>query len=160
MRSTGDMTEETVHTAGPTHDGRFLVQRAGVGFAAHVTICLERGHVGPAIELACTGPGGWHGQGSLEEVAANGHLSWQAGARLGAAFALRIAGLTDARVRITKIVGMTTDTNPTIVAAAAARAVWAAAGFVPAAELLARFEAQVFASWQIDCEALPQLDAL
>ena len=63
------------------------------------------------------------------------------------AFALRCAGLHTYGVRITRIVGMTTDTNPTIVAAAAARAA-----------LLARFDAQVLASWDSDADALPVFD--
>jgi hypothetical protein len=160
MWSTSDMTEETVHTGGVTHEGRFLVQRGGKGFAARVSIAFERAPGTPRLELACTGPGVWRGQGSLDDVGPHDHLAWQAGARLGAAFALRIAGLAGAGVRIIKIVGMTTDTNPTIVAAAAARAVWAAAGFTPPAGLLARFEAQVFSSCQLDWEALPDFDAL
>ncbi len=121
-----------------------------------MTIVLERTPARPYVEVACNG-GGWSGQGVIEEVSADGHDAWKAGAYAGVLFALRCAGLHEHGVRIIRIVGMTTDTNPTIVAAAAARAVWQAAGFTPPPELLARVEAQVLASWDGDA-ALPVLD--
>lgn len=135
-------------------EGRFLVQRGGRGYAAKVTIVLDRTPAQPSIELACTGRG-WSSQGTPEEVGAHGYATWKAGACAGVAFALRCAGLHTYGVRITRIVGMTTDTNPTIVAAAAARAVWRATDFTPPPALLARFDAQVLASWDSDADALP-----
>ncbi len=129
------------------------MQRAGRGYAGRVTIVLERTPARPYVEVACNG-GGWSGQG----VSAEGYDAWKAGACAGVLFALRCAGLHGHGVRIIRIVGMTTDINPTIVAAAAARAVWLAAGFTPPPELLARVEVQVLASWDGDADALPVFD--
>jgi hypothetical protein len=136
-------------------EGKFFRQRGGLGYAAQVTVVLT-GEEG--VELACSG-GGWRGQGAIEEASATSHAHWQAGARLGAMFALRIAG-REVGVRVVKVAGMTTDSNPTIVALAAARAVWLAVGFTPSTELIKRFEAEVVTSWQRPYDALPRLEDL
>ena len=144
-------------TAGPLDGPRFFVQRGGIGFAARVTITLEPAPAGPIVDLACTGDG-WSGQGSIEDVGPRGHDAWKAGARAGVAFALRIAGGRETRVCITRILGMTSDTNPTLVAAAAARAVWIAFEFTPPPALLAALDRRVLASWDREPDAPPDLD--
>jgi hypothetical protein len=85
--------------------------------------------------------------------------AWKAGARAGVAYALHSAGLGHCGVRITRIVGICSDTNPTIVAAAAARAVWSAAGVTPDPAIVARVVAQLFVSWERDATALPEFES-
>lgn len=142
---------------GDAFEGRFLCQRGGLGYAGQVTLVLDPRPARPGVEVACHGAG-YSSQGTAEEATADGYTAWKAGARAGAAYALRCAGLHDHGVRITRIVGMTTDTNPTIIAAAAARAVWRAARFTAPPELLARLEARVLTSWGPDADAVPVFD--
>lgn len=97
------------------------------------------------VTISCDGAG-FVRQGAIEVVPAHGYDHWKAGARAGVEFALRTAGLTQAGVRVVRIEGLSTDTNPTLVAAAAARAVWLAAGFTPTSEVVARLEQRVLAS--------------
>ena len=110
-----------------------------------------------SIDLECSGEG-WIEQGYLEEVSADGYDDWKAGARVGIEFALKFARLTQARVVVRKITGLTTDTNPTIVGAAAAIATWNAIGYTPAQEVLERLEGSVFVSWSRGANAIPVFD--
>jgi hypothetical protein len=72
------------------------------------------------------------------------------------AFALSVAGDPAVRVVITKIEGLSgTDTNPTIVGAAAALAMWRALGFEPPSEVIERLEAVVFESWRRPLDEIP-----
>jgi hypothetical protein len=95
---------------------------------------------------ACSGAG-WVRQGAIEEASADGYAEWKAGAVAGVGFALRVAGARDCGVRVVLIEGMTSDTNATIVAAAAARAVWRALEFTPPSEVVATIDAEVLGSW-------------
>jgi len=130
------------------------VQRGGLGYAGQVTILLDPAPARPYVEVACIGAG-WIRHGLPEDVGPTGYDDWKAGARAGVAYAMHSAGLEHCGVRITRIVGMSADTNPTILAAAAARAVWRAAGVTPDPAMLARVVARVFASWERDALALP-----
>jgi hypothetical protein len=103
-------------------EGRFLNQRDGKGYAARVTVRIEPHSDKPSIATACSGDG-WTGQGCVEEVPAVGYDDWKQGAINGIRYALRAAHCLDCSVVVTRIVGMTTDTNPTIVGAAAIDAV-------------------------------------
>jgi hypothetical protein len=58
-------------------------------------------------------------------------------------------------VTITKIDGLTTDTNPTIVGFAAILAVWQALEFNPSREMIEKLENRVFESWNKPYEELP-----
>lgn len=61
---------------------------------------------------------------------------------------MEVAARSDCGVTIVRILGMTTDTNPTIVAAAAADATWNALGFAPRASVRQRVESVVLRSWE------------
>ena len=123
----------SVGTGTATMDGtgRVARQLGRVGFFARVSVeCTS-----PPIEAdppACS---------FTEDVPD----TWRAAAIVGAAWALEIAG---ARVlcRITAINGMHNDTNPTVVAIAAARAVWAATAFRPSDDLRKQVDDAVLAS--------------
>jgi hypothetical protein len=59
-------------------------------------------------------------------------------------------------VTITRIAGLSTDTNSTVVGAAAAHALWSAAELLPPADVVERLEAAVFASWQRPSNEVPR----
>lgn len=69
--------------------------------------------------------------------------SWLAGATSGISMACQVAALPAIVVEIEVIEGTITDTNPTIVAVAAAKAVWNAVSFEVAPSLWAELDDQV-----------------
>ena len=103
------------------YEGAFLRQH-GKGYAARVTVSMQPTAALPGIRLACTGRLA-QAQGELEEATRDGYADWKAGAVVGIQFALACTQHTAWEVTVTRIVGLTTDTNPTIVAVAAMRAV-------------------------------------
>ena len=107
-----------------------------------------------SVEFRCSGRG-FYSQGHLEEVPAEGYGPWKEGARIGVTFAHRIAALPPCAVVVERIAGLTTDTNPTIVAVAAARAFWNAIGFQPAAEVVTSLEERMFGSFALGPEHVP-----
>lgn len=133
--------------------------RNGLLHFAEVALRLESPSTTAGIEFHCTGRG-WIRQGYLEDAPATGYDDWKAGARAGASFALSVAAVNcpvdTARVLIDRITGLTTDTNPTIVGAAAALAVWKAIPFLPPPDILQRLEAVLFNSWQLPADAAPK----
>ena len=107
------------------------------------------------IEILCDGVPGIS-QGDIEEATLHGYEDWKQGAQRGVLFALNVANQTRCHVAITKIQGMLTDTNPTIVGAAAMLATWEALAFTPPQEIVSRVEGQVFASWKLAWDAVPE----
>ncbi|WP_394849654.1 hypothetical protein LZC95_19655 [Pendulispora brunnea] len=59
------------------------------------------------------------------------------------------------RVTVRRISGFSTDTNPTMVAVAAALAVWRGLGLSPLAEPLERLERVMLSSWQRSHNEIP-----
>lgn len=137
-----------------TADIRFGRYKSGLPYAAHVVLEVERPASTPGVDFSCSGQG-FRSQGHIEEVPATGYDHWKDGAKVGISFALSAAGTTDCRVKVTKIEGLSTDTNPTIVAYAAALAVWKALGFEPPKELVEKLEALVFTSWKRPYDEIP-----
>ena len=80
---------------------------------------------------------------------------WQRGALHGASHALEIANSLPCAVRITEICGEFESTNPTVVAAACARAVWQAMGYAPTEQQCAHLDHAVATSFSAGPEALP-----
>src|SRR5579863_8866347 len=111
-------------------EGRFLRQTGGRGFAARVTVDFTTNASSPTIRVDLSGEG-WTRQGDLEDASSQGYGDWALGAEYGVAYALRVAGRTDCSVIVSRITGASTDTNPTVVAAAAADAVWKALQYTP-----------------------------
>jgi len=90
-----------------------------------VTLQVEESQTS-GVRFACDGEG-YISQGYLEEAPPAGYDDWKVGAAVGALFALH--GLNHkASLVITKVEGLTSDTNPSFLAAAAAEAVWKALG--------------------------------
>jgi hypothetical protein len=136
-------------------EGKFARVHNGLPYAARVTVTVEEPSAQPDILFSCSGKG-WIRQGYLEEVPAVGYDSWKAGARAGIEYALSKAGVGTARVEVVKIVGMITDTNPSVVGAAAAIAIWKALEFEPPEEVISSMEAVVFGNWQRSHDEVPQ----
>jgi hypothetical protein len=108
------------------------------------------------VEFACSGKG-FTSQGYFEDASAVGYDDWKNGSRVGATFALSIAGRPAATVVVNRITGLGTDTNPTIVAVAAAQAVWSALGFVPSDEIARSLEAKMFGNFGRGPDHVPEL---
>jgi len=129
-------------------EGRFLQTRKGVLCAARVWLTIEPAADQPAIELQCAGPGPAAAQGELDDVSAAGFPAWPEAARVGARYALHVAQAQTAHVTITRILGRAAlDTNPTVVAAAAAAAVWNGLQFEPGPAVRDWLARCVFESW-------------
>ena len=137
--------------------GRVRKVRNGLPHLAEVDVTVTLRDEHTQVEVVCSGTG-WSAQGYIEEASPVGYDAWKAGAREGALFALRAVGLTGAVVVVTRIAGMTTDTNPSIVGLAAASAVWDALGARPPANAVERIEAIAFASWSNEPDRIPTYD--
>ena len=135
-------------------EGRFLRQTRRGGYAARVSLVIETYSPNPQIEFNCTGEG-WTAQGNIEEVPAEGYDDWKGGAVAGIRHAMRQAGRTDCSVSVTRILGMATDTNPSIVAAAAAFAVWDAIEYQPSASQVEFLQETALTSWDKPHDLIP-----
>lgn len=80
---------------------------------------------------------------------------WFKGAIYGVRFALRVAGISTAAVRIKRIVGLEVDSNPTNIAAAAADAVWKAVEFDVPPEVTNKIIQAVLEAWKCSCQLQP-----
>jgi hypothetical protein len=138
-------------------EARFARVHQGLSYFAEVALEVELTGERGATRCACTGSG-FVAQGHLEEVPRDGYDGWKAGGRAGVDFAVSAAALPPARVTIVRIAGLTTDTNPTVVAAAAAFALWQVVGFSPPAHVIERLEAAVFTSWRRPPDQVPKFE--
>ncbi len=137
--------------------GRFARQYQGKGYAAAVTLTIDPMTTETRISLDCRGRG-FYSQGYIEDVPAQGYDSWKRGAIVGAAYALNVARYGPCHVIITKIEGLTTDTNPTVVAAAVAAvmdAIWKGIGFTPPTDVSAYITAVALDSWNQPYDTVP-----
>jgi hypothetical protein len=131
-------------------EGRYLRYTKGRSHAARVWLKLECNACQPAITTACQGWGWGTSQGDMDDASAEGFEDWKSAAEAGVRYALRIAGVMQANVIITRILGRSfTDTTPTIVAAAAADALWTALSFTPPTEAVGFLAQQAFQSWDL-----------
>lgn len=135
-------------------EGRIARIRNGLLHFARVSLEVRFPAEETAINLVCQGRG-FFSQGSLEEVPANGYDDWKQGALAGIAYALATSGVGPCQVTVTKIEGLTTDTNPTIVGGAAIQAVWSAVDYQPAREQLEHIDQLVFQSFSHPADHLP-----
>lgn len=130
-------------------EGRFLRQHQGKSYAARVWIEVDTAPPMPYVMVDCRGTGWGGSQGDLDDVSATGYEDWKVGACQGASFALGVASCVDVGVTIVRILGSIVDTNPVVVAAAAADAVWKALSFEPSGRLRKSLESLVFQSWDL-----------
>jgi hypothetical protein len=121
-------------------EGRVVRQVGGRGWYASVRLSVV-----PAAErdvaLAASALDEWHRS-----------EGWLDAAVTGAALGLELAGAAGL-CRITSVHGMVCDTSPGVVTLAAARAVWAAVGFLPAEPLSTAVEGCIARGHQLSADA-------
>lgn len=94
---------------------------------------------------------GFQGQGYLESIPQNGYDSWKKGVRIGVEYALRmIDDNRSFRVTILESNGLTTDTNPIILAYVSSRAILKELKNKESKADLAKIEEIVFNSWNYE----------
>jgi hypothetical protein len=135
-------------------EARFVRQYNKAGYFALVRLEVEREWNELEITTDCHGRTS-RSQGHIEEVPATGYDDWKQGAINGVKFALEVINKRNAKVVITHIEGLTTDTNPTIVAAAAARAIWNAFEISIPEHTERNLENCVLESWSNDSSFVP-----
>lgn len=124
-------------------DFKFAHWSRGLGCFAHVWVSVHE-QTGP-VGTTFAGDGS-QSQGPTEAARTVGYEQWQAAAVAGAKFALRRMGI-DRAVTISRVVGIHTDTTPTVVAIAAAYAVWKAEQYTPNDTLVASLKELARSSW-------------
>jgi hypothetical protein len=141
-------------------EGTFLRQYQRKGYAArvHVVVAETIGASNVTVQLDECGDPQALSQGNIEAAYAPAYNDWIQGAVIGAAYALARVKTAAYTATITAIFGMTTDTNPTIVAAATVFAVWNAVNYVPSTEETEFLERKVLKSWDLPFDALPALE--
>lgn len=138
-------------------EARFARIHGGLPHFAEVALEIEFSGENTEVLCACSGRG-FVAQGHIEDVPDTGYEDWKAGARAGIDFALSAAPLPPVRVTIRRISGSSTDTNPTVVGAAAALALWRAVDFSPPTQMIEKLEAAVWGSWQFPAHHVPRLE--
>jgi hypothetical protein len=108
-----------------------------------------------SILMACHGRG-FVSQGYIEEVPEKGYDDWKQGALAGIAYALATCVDRPCQVTVTKIEGLSSDTNPTIVGDAAIQALWSAMQYTPSREQMERVDQLVFQSFSHPVDYLPE----
>ncbi|WP_437975735.1 hypothetical protein WMF11_49290 [Sorangium sp. So ce295] len=95
------------------------------------------------VSFSCGGSG-FTAQGHVEGAPAAGYDDWKRGAAAGVRFAFRLLGSAPRPVTVTRIEGLSTDTSPAAVGAAAALAVFNALEAATPASFHALVEEIVF----------------
>ncbi len=141
----------------PTGHGKFVRQHNSKGYGARVEVDIEEYPPQPYVRVQTSG---WESprQGDVFDVPATGFDDWKQGAIEGVTYALKVGDQQHCGVTITHIVGLITDTNPTVVAAAAMDAVWKALSIEPPRDIMARVQDMVFQSWDIPSDSIPHFD--
>lgn len=142
----------------PITEGRFRRVHGGFPHCGIVELSVEPSDSPTDISVQCSGAG-WIRQGSLEDASADGYDDWKRGAVRGVEFALTVADQR-AVVVIRRITGMITDTNPSIVAGAAALAIWDALEFTSDETVITTMESVVFRGWKRDNSDIPTVNEL
>ncbi len=94
---------------------------------------------------------GFQSQGYLESIPQNGYDSWKKGVRIGVEYALRmIDDNRSFRVTILESNGLTTDTNPIVLAYVSSRAILKELKNKESKADLAKIEEIVFNSWNYE----------
>jgi len=123
-------------------EGTFLRQRRSVGFVARVTVEVSITEK-PTVSVNLEG-----------DQWTTPTESWKAAAIYGASYALEVVERKDCAVRILKILGTIADSNATVIAAAAADAVWKALNCEPHALIRSEIEAVALGSWKAEPDKL------
>ena len=132
-------------------------EKKGYAARVHVVVAETIGASNVIVQLDPCGDPQTFSQGNIEAAYAPAYNDWIQGAVIGAEYAFAKVKVAAYTITITAIFGMTTDTNPTIVAAATVFAVWNAVNYVPTAEETQFIERKVLKSWDLPYDALPTL---
>ena len=119
----------------------------GISYFAEVELTTEPETNEFSVGFDCVGDG-FHSQGYIEEAPKIGYDDWKAGAKTGVEYAAKAAGITKCLVKVTAIRGLTSDTNPIIIAGASAFAFWQAVGFDAGLDLKSQIESKILDSWK------------
>lgn len=106
------------------------------------------------ISFDCQGKG-WTGQGTIEEVSTTGYDDWKQGALAGINYALAKCDHPICHITITRITGLSTDTNPTIVGGAAIQAIWQIFVYEPSHKEQAAIDRLIFNSFTYPVDHIP-----
>ena len=99
---------------------------------------------------------GWIGQGCIESISEKGYKSWKIGIRRGIEYAYyKLKNSDHLKVTIQEAEGMTTDTNPTILAFVASRAILNKLDHFESKEEFQLLENLMYTSWDYELDALP-----
>ena len=135
-------------------DYKFLKVKNGILFFAVINLEISKSDNGNEIIEEYLGEG-WKRQGSLESVPVNGYEDWKKAVKNGLEFAFTKSA-EKWRVKIKKVEGMTTDTNPTIVGFAAIVAFCEQTNTDLSFDTKAAIENFTFKSWENkNCEKVP-----
>ncbi|MCE9545944.1 MAG: hypothetical protein K8T25_10555 [Planctomycetia bacterium] len=119
-------------------DGKVKMQIGGRGFYARIqVICHDGSDIPRSVTVAPSADDPWYRR-----------EGWTDAGLAGAALGLKLAG-SSSSCTITQIHGMPCDTNATLMAIAAIRAVWAAVSFVPDETMAQRLEACVLRKMEV-----------
>jgi hypothetical protein len=137
--------------------GKIARIRNGLPYFAFVELTIRDPISEPIIEFECRGKGAGVSQGNIEEVPAGGRSydDWKQGAFVGITYALARCAHAPCHVTITRIAGLTSDTNPTIVGGAAIQAAWTALEYSPTPEEQATVDDVVFGSYAYPYDHIP-----
>jgi len=102
---------------------------------------------------------GFVSQGYEEVIAEKGEHTWKKGVLSGITYAYnKLIGNQGLKVTITRVSGLITDTNPTILGFAASRAILTKLEHTECKQDLAILENLVLNSWNDDFEAIPDFE--
>jgi hypothetical protein len=128
----------------------------GLGHYGEITVVVEARHADePTIVEAYTGAG-WERQGYAHTIPDKGFDDWKSAIRMGIEYALRRLDEQSIRVTVKEATGLITDTNATILAYAASRALLENLPNLESQTEKDRFEQLVFSSFNYEDSA--QLD--
>jgi hypothetical protein len=135
--------------------GKIACYQNGRLYFAEVALTVLCPAEATSIDVACHGKG-FTSQGVVEDVPAVGYEDWKQGALLGIHYALSRCSAPPCSVTVTSIAGLSSDTNPSTVGAAAIQALWSALQYVPSPEEQAHIEQIVLRSAVESWERLPE----
>lgn len=137
-------------------EGTFLRQTNRKGYGARVELRVDLADPTASISVDCHGSRPTGRQGDIADVPAEGFNDWKQGAMAGVSYALARADQPSIGVTVTRVQGLVTDTNPTIVGAAAINAVWKALKFEPGDADVEHVTQMALASWDRPVDAIPE----
>jgi hypothetical protein len=133
-------------------EGKFMLRRG----MAKVEVSIDLTALTQGIAISCQGATPTFSQGETVDVPAEGFNDWKQGAVAGVTYALTRVGDPAVGVTIRRIWGLFSDTNPTLVGAAAIDAVWKALQIPPEDADVAHVQKMALSSWDRPTDDIPK----